>query len=120
MIGGNSGTAKANKVIKTIFASIMTCELLSSFTWSGRGKGNGKKNSFEKYCNIQKLIFIVLNSVENTYSMSECVLDMKQKIFKYAYLHANKDLLSDVVVINTQDSNNMVSKIKSIDNFIYE
>lgn len=91
MIGGATGAGKAYKHIKKIFAAIMALDVLSTFTWSGRGKGIERKNAFEKYHNVQKLIFTVLNLIESNYSMDECIRDMKQKIFKYAYLHSSKN-----------------------------
>lgn len=109
IIGGNHGTAKgkATKVLKQLFEQLMKPTLLSTFTWSGRAKGNLRKNSFEKYKNIQKLIYSVLNLVDKSYSMYECLDDMKKKIFKYAYLKQEKENVMFVENTESIDSGNL-------------
>lgn len=108
MIGGDNGKGKAHKMINRLFGEIMTPALLSAFTWSGRAKGSSRKNAFDSYHNVQKLIYSVLNLVESRYSMSECLDDMKKRVFKYAYLKSEKT--DDNLLVN--DSNaDIVSQI---------
>lgn len=94
MIGGRNGVGKADKLIGRVFLTIMSAELLSTYTWSGRGKGEEKKNSFKNYRNVQQLIFTVLNLVQKTYSLDECIHHIKFKVLKYAYLHSKKEIES--------------------------
>lgn len=88
--------------------------LLCTFTWSGRGKGNSRKNPFENYSNIHKLMYSILYLVDKTYSMNECIEDMKKKIFKYAYLKTEpEDEL--LVVTNTE---NIISQVSGVSDVI--
>lgn len=116
MIGGDHGKGKAHKVINRLFGELMTPELLSMYTWSGRAKGNLRKNAFDSYNNIHKLIFSVLNLVENKYSMSDCVDDMKKRVFKYAYLKTNKNHENPIAI----DGTDYASQIANINTFVVE
>lgn len=115
IIGGTCGIGRADKVIVKIFHQVMTPELLSTFTWSGRGEGNERKHSFKTYQNIQKSVFMVLKLVQNSYSMEQCIRDTKLKVLKYAYLNAKSiDGLTAPIVLNGQ--NNIDSNDLSIEN----
>lgn len=90
MIGSNRGDGKAEKFVQQVFQAIVSPELLSTYTWTGRGKGIDRKNSFKNYRNIQNLMFTVLNLIQKTYLMKDFLCDIKMKVLKYAYLHSKK------------------------------
>lgn len=87
MIGGSNGQENAEKLIHNVIDSIMTPELLSEYTWTGRAKGNKRKNKFKTYTNIQKLTFNVFLLAQSTYCFSHFLKDLKEKVLKYAYLN---------------------------------
>lgn len=107
MIGGSCGSGNAHKMINTVFNHLMTPTLLSTYTWSGRAKGNLRKNPFQKYKNIHLLVFAILNKVQHSYTMKNCFEDMKKKVFKYAYLNAevvsSEEFLCDIDSYHVED-----------------
>lgn len=103
LIGGNSGIGKADKVIRQIFDALISPTLLSTFTWSGRAKGTQRKTPFKDYKNTQKLIYTVLNLVQNSYTLSSCICDIKCKILKYAYTKSGDVLQNDSLIVLNED-----------------
>lgn len=85
---GNGCNGQADKYLIRVMHAIITPELLSTYTWSGRGKGKEVKNVFKNLCNVQKLIFNSLNNIQKSYCMDTCIRDIKNKVLKYAYLAA--------------------------------
>lgn len=103
IIGGNNGRGCAKKVINSIFDELMTPNLISTYTWHGRAKGSERKNPFKQHHNIHKLVFSVLQKVENGYSMAECYDQIKQKVLKYAYSKGMKITSDEILMIDQYD-----------------
>lgn len=84
-LGGESGKAMGQKVLKSIFHSLIAPELLSSISWTGRSaKGAGTKIALCKYKGILRAIFLLCRKADKQYDAMRCEEDIKHKIIKNA------------------------------------
>lgn len=80
-INGIGGMKNGSKIIRSVVAATISPKVLSMYTWTGR---SGKK-AFETKKKIVDLFYLVIRSYDAGYSRTNCLTDLKYKIFKYAY-----------------------------------
>lgn len=83
-IGGTSGTANGEKVLKPVVLSIIEKKMLANISWTGRSAEGETKIPLSAFRNIVKLISSICQTADSTYDEVECVEHLKYKILKYA------------------------------------
>lgn len=80
-VNGDSGQMNASKLVKGFMNHIVTAQLLSTFTWSGRGD----KHAIRDYKSILCVIFEAMLAADASYTILQFEKDFVVKIMKVAY-----------------------------------
>lgn len=85
-INGNSGSLDGSKILASIVHAIVTPDLLSQFTMTGKtGNKDVTKEKFRIYVNIIDIIWRVASAADASYTKHKFTNDFTYKIIKYAY-----------------------------------
>lgn len=85
-INGNSGSLDGSKILASIVHAIVTPDLLSQFTMTGKtGNKDVTKEKFKIYVNIIDIIWRVASAADASYTKHKFTNDFTYKIIKYAY-----------------------------------
>lgn len=80
-------SGSTHKILKTFIKEVISDDLLSYYTWTGKSKKEfGRKNSFQKeLINIGELLFNVVKAKDERYTKGIFHSQMVNKILKCAY-----------------------------------
>lgn len=88
-INGDSGILCAKKLIKPLVSHVISPEVLSLFTWTGKTQQKGvRKLVLKEYTETNSLLYEVLLAADKTYTQREFFDNMVIKVIKGAYLNA--------------------------------
>lgn len=85
-INGTSGDLDGKKIIASVVYSMVTPELLSKFTMTGKtSMKNVSKAKFKTYVNTINSMWRVINIADSMYTKAQFEHDLTYKVIKYAY-----------------------------------
>lgn len=106
-IYGNSGNLEGSKILKKTVLSVMTTNLLSQFTWTGKtNRKDVKKFALKDYPQILNLIYEIILAADCSYSRLKYDEDMVQRILKYAYTGQTTNARSTCTTTTLENPNN--------------
>ncbi|XP_031625628.1 uncharacterized protein LOC116342259 [Contarinia nasturtii] len=81
-------SSSTDKILKKFIYAIMSKELLSYYTWTGKTrKGSEKKKSFQDLVHINKLLHDLVLTKDSRFNLQIMEKVMVSKVLKYAYTY---------------------------------
>lgn len=90
LIHGHNGDKKGDKIIKSLFGTIIDSQIHSKFTWTGKSSHQQTKIAFCDYKDVIGLIHAVVRLYDGTYSKMNCEKDLTYKVLKRAVNQPSK------------------------------